>query len=149
MDSVELADKKAALEEYDLQECQLVIKQGTQLDEILEAEQDEMDQLNVAHAQEMNAMDSMIASLNQELLQNHRRFYSANQLLEEIDVFYPNIKAFSVSDGIIYNTEDSIPKSTKLVFIDYEDKLYQKDLDKIELWLKERLETDNIKIVQE
>lgn len=149
MDSLEVAKKTQAMENYHLENAQLIIKQGTQLDDILEAEQNEMDQLNFAHAQEMNAMDSMVQQLNEEIMQNHKRFYSANRLLEELDVFYPNIKAFSISESIIYSEEDSVPQSTKLVFIDYENNLNSKDFDKIENWLKERLETDKIKIVQE
>lgn len=149
MDSLEIEEKKAAMDNYQLSKSQLIIKQGTQLDEIIKAEQNEMEKLNVAHAQEMNKMDSTVAVLNEELLVNHRNFYSANRLLGELDVFFPNITGFSVSESIIYSEKDSVPRASKLVFIDYEEELSEEDFEKIEVWLKQRLDADEIKIVQE
>lgn len=149
MDSLAIVEKKTAMNNYQLEECQLVIKQGTQLDEILEAEKNEMDQVNLAHIQEITAKDSAMALLKEEILENHRSYYSAERLLDEIDVFYPNVTAVSVSEGVIYSENDSVPSSTKLVFIQFEDKLIDKDFNKIESWLQQRLGTENVKIVKE
>jgi hypothetical protein len=149
MDSLAIVEKKTAMNNYQLEECQLVIKQGTQLDEILEAEKNEMDQVNLAHIQEITAKDSAMTLLKEEIIENHRSYYSAERLLDEIDVFYPNVTAVSVSEGLIYSENDSIPSSTKLVFIQFEDKLIDEDFNKIESWLQQRLGTENVKIVKE
>jgi hypothetical protein len=149
MDSLAIVEKKTAMNNYQLEECQLVIKQGTQLDEILEAEKNEMDQVNLAHIQEITAKDSAMTLLKEEIIENHRSYYSAERLLDEIDVFYPNVTAVSVSEGLVYSENDSIPSSTKLVFIQFEDKLIDEDFNKIESWLQQRLGTENVKIVKE
>lgn len=149
MDSLEIEEKKAALENYNLKHVNLVIKQGTQLDEFLEAEQNEMEQLNMTHAREMNLKDSTIALLNEEIMHNHQAFYSADRLLKELDVFYPNITAMSISEGMIYSEEDSIPQSSMMVFLDYDKKMSDGDFTRIESWLKTRLKVDNVKIVQQ
>lgn len=149
MDSLEIEEKEAALEKYNLQHVELIIKQGTQLDEFLEAEQNEMDQLNLAHAKEMNMKDSTIAMLKEEISYNYQAYYSADRLLKELDIFYPNVKAMSISEGVIYSEEDSIPQASIMVFLDYDRQLSGGDYTRIENWLKTRLKADNVKIVQQ
>lgn len=149
MDSAALANKEIALQNYDLQTSKLVVKQGTQLQEILKAEQHEMDQLSVAHANEVSAKDSMIVLLESELRANEEKHMSAKTIVEELKVFYPDISAFSVTNSVVYSDKDSIPSDVNLVYIESDKKYKDQDYERILQWLEARLNTKNIKIVKE
>ncbi len=55
----------------------------------------------------------------------------------------------SISEGVIYSEEDSIPQASIMVFLDYDRQLNGGDYTRIENWLKTRLKADNVKIVQQ
>jgi hypothetical protein len=103
----------------------------------------------LAHAKEMNMKDSTIAMLKEEISYNHQAYYSADRLLKELDIFCPNVKAMSISEGVIYSEEDSIPQASMMVFLDYDRQLSGGDYTRIENWLKTRLKAENVKIVQQ
>lgn len=149
MDSTALYDKKIALEKYNLENSTLVVKQGTQLQEILQEEQNEMDQLSLAHSREVNAKDSMIVLLQDEIKQNEEAHFAAKTIVEELKVFYPEITAFSLNKSTIYSDKDSVPSNVSLVYIECGKKYEEEDYERMQAWLMARLRTKNIKIVRE
>ncbi len=149
MDSTALADKELAMQNYNLKSSKLVVKQGTQLEEILKAEQNEMDQLSFAHSNVVNAKDSMITVLESKLHENESQYYAAKTIVEELKVFYPEISAFSLNNSTIYSDKDSLPNNVNLVYIESTKKYKDQDYELIQAWLQQRLNTKNIKIVKE
>ena len=148
MDSVQINEKQKKLANYNLNACTLEIKQGNQLLEILNEEQSQMDQLNLNHAKELNLKDSTIIQLETKLIGEKNRFYSPEKVLAELKVFYPEVESFSIAEGVIINEKDSSKVNSNLVYIKFNEKTKVQDYNNIELWLKRRLDTENIKIVK-
>lgn len=148
IDSTEIYEKEAEMAKYNLGSCGLQIKQGNQLLEILKSEQNQMDQLSLNHAKELNLKDSTIFQLQKNIQTERSNYYAPTKVLRELKVFYPNIENFSISKGDLINNQDSIKTNTNLVYIDFKDNVKDKDFENIEAWLKIRLGSNNIKIVQ-
>ncbi|MCB0510122.1 MAG: TIGR00341 family protein [Chitinophagales bacterium] len=149
MDSLQIEKKKANLENYRLENCVLEIKQGTQLKEILKNEQNQMDQISLAHAKELADKDSIIGNLKLELESNSKKFYNPEAIGEELRIFFPSISEFGISEGTIYSEKDSSSSASTLVFLASEGKIKESQYEEIERWLEKRLDTKNIKIVKE
>lgn len=149
MDSVQIEEKKASLRFYHLDNCELEIKQGTQLKDFIKNEQNQMDQISLVHAKEIAKKDSLISILKDEILKNTEKFYDPEGIGEELKVFFPSITEFGISEGIIYSESDSTPTNNTLVYLSSENAIKQDEYEEIKLWLQKRLDTKNVRIVTE
>lgn len=148
MDSVELADKKQKMTTYGLSEnTDLRVKQGRQLIDLLEQGQQEQDKIKLQHAKELNIKDSAIAELNKKIIENNDAFYATNKIAEELIAFYPNVKALSVSNSDIYTEADSSTTLNKVVYLETNAKMKDKEMEMIKKWLAKRLNEEQIKLI--
>jgi uncharacterized hydrophobic protein (TIGR00271 family) len=148
MDSSSIANKHSALENYKLDNTKLVIRQGTQLQDFREKDKIQMDQVSRSHAFELNKRDSTIAMLKEQMNEKEAAFFATSEILDELKVFYPSIREFSISPGIIYSEQDSSEISTIMVYLADDDNMTPKELDNMKLWLKKRLNIKELRIVK-
>jgi uncharacterized hydrophobic protein (TIGR00271 family) len=139
IDEKEIELLKSKLPQYNLQNAALDIRQGfAYLNE--DENNQQTNQLTLALVEkekEIRLFKSRLDSLdNQKNL--------GNRICEELKVQYPSIqscivqKAFTGSDSLQINTWIAIIKAKK--------SLIKNDRDKIEKWMKVRIETNNLKI---
>ncbi|MCB9225908.1 MAG: TIGR00341 family protein [Chitinophagales bacterium] len=148
MDSLEIVEKKERMKNYHIDEsCTLNIKQGNQLLDMMKQGEQKLNQKELQYANEINLKDSVIAGLNKEIINNRNAFYATNKIAEELDIFYPNFKAMSISESEIYNETDSTKTLTNLVYLETENRVKNNETEIIENWLKKRLNTDKVKLV--
>lgn len=149
IDTSKIKDIQERIDNYELGEVELFIKQGTQLKEVLLSEQNERNKLIAQNAQVVSIKDSAIIKLEQKIVDNTKAFYQTDEVMEELEVFYSGIEEFSISEAEIYYDADSNAYTKKLVYIDFKRKPYSKDQTKIREWLINRLDYDSIKLVVE
>lgn len=147
MDSAAIESKNLALQEYDLGSCTLTIKQGTQLSDFIKKDQVQMDQVTRAHANELNVKDSTIVALQNSMNAREAAFYAPSEVLEELLVFYPAITEFSISPSVIYSEKDSSEIQSTMVYLAFDNQMTPKDFEQMEAWLKKRLNTKELRIV--
>ena len=133
----ELEDLKKKLLQYDISNTEINIRQDTKdiKGEIL----NELGKQNKT----LTDKDIIINNLNQEL--NEYKIDNT-ETLKELAILFPELKDVSIGRHIINSNTDSTKTMTVLLY--QTDKPKQEiEIKKLDLWLKQKFKTDDIKIV--
>lgn len=130
------------LSDYGLRNTKLIIKQNSS-DNLQKLKNDILNEVNKKDIV-VEEKDKHIAELEQEIAKNK---YDNKQLLSEINVIYPSITSFAVSNQTMANISGSSSTTTVLLFHSTK-KLNPDEKKALENWLKKRLSLENVDIYQ-
>jgi hypothetical protein len=128
----QINELKNKLKYYNLTNTELEIKQGFSF------LNDDNNQLNILLNTNKKEQDSLLSKLDSVKHKNRL----SNQIFKELQIQYPQLKS-AVFNPVTIN-QDSTAKSTYLVLLNFETQLKKDEKEKIERWLKLRLNKQNI-----
>lgn len=132
--------RKAA--DFSIEASQISIQQGLALGEP-DAGREAADLKRQA---EINRLKLIIQNLEHKQDSLSRRSESGRQLLAEMTRLYPMVSASSVSDALVFSGGREAPEKLTVVTVSLKGKLAEADRDRLEGWLKARLNTDRIRV---
>lgn len=132
--------KNKALD-FSLKNAKIVIQQGLSFDGIIKKNAD-----SDLQKAEMNRLHLMIQEKEKELDSLYNRNQIGRQILDEINVLFPQIVHCSYSESFVFY--DSLPSPDPVEFVIFTTRAGLDDDDKliIQNWLKARLKSDRIRI---
>ncbi len=98
---------------------------------------------------EVQKKDSLIGQLEKNLEELKNKELPANKIYNEIIAQYPGIVSFSAARGSEVNVKSGNPTEQIVLIIKWKKKISEAEVDKLQRWLAVRLETENIKVIQE
>lgn len=136
---VEIAVLKNKLPEYGLLNTELFIRQDNKdiKSEIL----NEIGNQN----KNISEKDIAINQLKRELLKY--KFDNLN-MIKEVEILFPEMKDISIGKHLTHQNTDSTKIETVLIFSSNKKEL-QKDISRLKLWLQQKLNTKDIKIIRQ
>ncbi len=133
----ELKDLNNRLDNYDLQNTKLLIRQDS-----VDLKKDILAEIN-KQSQHVSEKDITIQNLRNELA---AYTFTDKALIEEITTLFPQLSPFSIGKQNVYVNKDSSYLQTVLM-IDGKDKLNEADLNRLESWLKVKLKSDAVSVI--
>jgi len=133
----ELKDLNNRLDNYDLQNTKLLIRQDS-----VDLKKDILAEIN-KQSQHVSEKDITIQNLRNELA---AYTFTDKALVEEITTLFPQVSPFSIGKQNVYVNKDSSYLQTVLM-IDGKDKLNEADLNRLESWLKVKLKSDAVSVI--
>lgn len=129
-------------EAFGLEKCTIDVRQGLKLgDQGLLQESNA--ELGVQTA-EINRLRSVVVSHEQKIDSLEMISEKGEYLLKELKSLYPEVQSCSFAMSKAYVDSLKYPIPTSIVFIELKDSLELKDRQKIERWLKHRLQTEKL-----
>ena len=157
IDSLEIDERKQKLEKYNLNQAELVIRQGLQREkgiDIATIEQMNL-QLKTGIIEELykknedllKSKNDQIKLLENEIIRYRSEEIPINDLTKEIKAFTKNISQLSVASAIISDIDSLTYDTVHLAYIQFKSKPRKSDLAQIESWLKARLKVEKVKLI--
>ncbi|MGQ9819387.1 MAG: TIGR00341 family protein [Candidatus Kapaibacteriales bacterium] len=132
-----LANAKA----FGLESKQILIRQGLMID-FSDKTGDETAKLK----EKINSLQLALNRKIAELDSIHQRSVIGSSIFAELKILYPQISSLSFSEGFIYTDTLQNPIKLPIIILKTQGKLNRINSDKIENWLKQRLNTDVVKV---
>jgi len=112
---------------------------------------------NTGSSEEMERMKSELQRLNLLVLEKNRQIERLSgddsrglQMMNELRTLYPDILNFSVSASMIFSDRDTVGERTEICVLRTSGKQFSNsDKEKINNWLKARLQTGKIRVFYE
>jgi len=141
----EIEKLKSKLANYDLENATLTIKQGFSSISENNASNTQIIELGKAISEKDFEINNLRHSLDS--IQSNKEY--GRQIFSELKIEYPEIKSVIVNNAVA--EVDSTDESVNILFVFVESKkdISKKEREKIEAWLKVRLQVDKIKIIFE
>ncbi len=95
---------------------------------------------------ELSRMNLLLQEKEQKIDSITEKKYFGRQILSEIKNLYPQISTCSFSESLIFNDSLQTPENKGIVMFGINGKISNKEKQKIEQWLKTRLQNNNIQI---
>jgi uncharacterized hydrophobic protein (TIGR00271 family) len=131
---------KEATKFYHLEHAELIIDQGFSLND-LGITNNETDNLK----SEVNRLNLLLSEKDKNLDSLISRAFIGQQLLIEINSIYPQISSCSYSESLTFNDGTSDTTKVAIIVMGLATAIKNSDKEKINLWLKSRLNTEAIK----
>jgi len=128
--------------DFYLNDVKIVVEQGLSIN--LNTIQDKYQAQETSLKQEIGRLSDIINTNKQKNDSIQERITVGNNLLMELKSLYPQIISCSYSTAYRYSV-DSIPRKNDIVIFSYKQQLGSAEQKKIQSWLEERLNSDNIK----
>lgn len=93
--------------------------------------------------------DDRINLLEQEIIQYRSKEIDVSSLVDELKVIDPNVAAISVAPAVLSNIDSSTTDTTYLAYVHFKQKHTKNDTERLASWLRARLKTQKIKLVQD
>ena len=151
-DSLLIKDARQRLADYKLKNVHLEIKQKELgLDSRAVKEMITSQDMRVAKTAEMlDIQKNELLSREQELERYHQRERLAADLYREMQVLFPSVKGISMGLGTqIYTDSITRQQPATLVHVVLQSAMHKNDAQKMENWLKERSNFENLQVVFE
>lgn len=120
---------------------QILIKQGLTLDI-----SDKTDLETAKLKEKINMLELALNRKTAELDTLRQRSLIGEPLFAELKILFPQINSLYFSEGFFYNDTLETPIKLPIIILKAERKLNRESYSKIENWLKQRLNTDTIKV---
>lgn len=132
----------AKTKDFSIEGANIEFRQGLSFDEYAN-KKGEVDNLKV----EVGKLNLIIKEQEKELDAIRKKPNLGKQLLEEIQVIYPNIISCSYNEMVVFNDKDTLPHKEEVVFFKL-DKVAITDTDKqtIRNWVNKRLNQAKVKV---
>lgn len=129
-------------EDFGLEDCKIEIRQGLKL-----GDQGLLQQSNAelgAKETEINRLRSVVLSHEEKMDSLQMIPEKGEYLLKELKSLYPEVQSCTYATSKEYVDSLKYPISVSMVFVDVKDTLARDDRNKIERWLKHRLQTEHL-----
>jgi uncharacterized hydrophobic protein (TIGR00271 family) len=131
--------------DFSLEDATIEYQQGFSFDEIA----NQSNETNDLKA-EMNRLNLIVKEKDREIQSYEDRKYLGSQILDEVKIMYPQVVKCSYAETYIFIESQPEPERVDLVVLTLEGKkLPDKDREKIETWLKTRLNSEKVKVYYE
>lgn len=135
-DSLEIQHFNKKLSNFGIENTQLIIKQNTS-----DLKAEILSEIN-KRSTNLSEKDLQINLLNNELKAYK---FENNDIKKEVEILFPEIEELSIGKVQTYHTNDSISTTTLVVY----KSITETDQEKLNSWLKTKLNDTNLKIVKE
>ena len=150
-EDIEVIRKK--LDNYNLHECELIVRQGYQEDFVAATAQEFqrisedlkfgiLEDLYKKNEEALASRESHIKLLEGQLLKQQGRTYPVKEIQTELKIQYPTLKSLAMGDMITHSA-DTVCHAVAY----FKPRPYKQDLQKIEQWLKVRSKSDSLVVV--
>ncbi|MGB1248630.1 MAG: hypothetical protein ACPG4Z_07070, partial [Chitinophagales bacterium] len=150
-DEIALLEKK--LVQYKLKSADLIIRQGeeqiVQEFDVDAIKTDVLQDLYEKNQEVLASKNEKIELLEKEVLALNKIQFPVKDMCEELQVLYPELETFAISEAYFYNTTDSIVDTLNIAMLNFSKNPKNEDLDKITAWVEKRLDSDNVKLILE
>lgn len=159
-DMIEQAEKKLPL--YDLGKTKLVVFQGYSKDQI---QRDEFEKMNLSlrsgiiedlykkNEEVLKDKDKKIDLLQNELLRYKRaekeNALPVHDLSREIKINHESLLEFTINKSVLSKPTDNTQDTLYLAYANFQKKLDTKELERLENWLRVRLNSDKVRLIIE
>lgn len=128
--------------DFSIEGANIEFRQGLSFDEYAN-KKGEVDNLKV----EVGRLNLIIKEQEKELDAIRKKPNLGKQLLEEIQVIYPNIISCSYNEMVVFNDKDSIPQKEEIVFFKLaKAEITDTDKQTIRSWINKRLNKPKVKV---
>lgn len=129
------------LNDYNLRGVKLVIRQGLNAKQQIDLSQIKASILeDVFNGRQQS--DTVITPLATQTLPND------TMVLAELKVLYPALRSFGISQMVTYSKQDTLRSDTaQVALVHFASPLRKADLQKLELWLKVRYQSEAIQVI--
>jgi uncharacterized hydrophobic protein (TIGR00271 family) len=132
----------AKTKDFSIEGANIEFRQGLSFDEYAN-KKGEVDNLKV----EVGRLNLIIKEQERELDAIRKKPTLGKQLLEEIQVIYPNIISCSYNEMVVFNDKDSIPQKEEIVFFKLANaEITDTDKQTIRSWINKRLNKPKVKV---
>lgn len=152
VDSATIQDIRSRLPEYNLNNTQLSFIQGAKsmteetVKNIVSSSEDRI----LASTQLIAQDEAKIDTLKNELNRYRQRDTLAVSLFDEVKIHYPQIRSFALSYGTqVFAASDSLTTTTYIAVYETSAKLSLIDQTKLKEWLRYKLQSDHLILVQQ
>ncbi len=150
LDKSKIDDLKARMAAYQLEDVQLLVRQGvdseTRLD-INTVKTGLLEDLYKRNEKAMENKDKRIEYLENELLLYKSQALPSDDIVAELKALQPKITEFTINRNLVYRPKENAVDTAIVACISFEGRLKQTDKKKIEEWLKARTKSDKVVIV--
>lgn len=159
LNDIEIAQLESKMKFYDLNSCELDIRQGYEKEDEGEVKMEDFhkmsEELKVGiltdlydkNLEVLESKERKISFLEKELLKTKENFVPTDDISKELKVQDPKVKEFFLSDGVYYNLNDNQQDTLLFAFIWYKGKVYPKKRKQFEDWLKIRTKADSLRLI--
>lgn len=158
--SQEMIDQiEERMPQYNLDKCTLTIRQANQPEAVVDLATIELlnqkmrtgiiEELYRRNEDQIKSRDDQIQLLEQEIIRYRSRDIDITSLVEELKAIDPNVEAISVAPAILSHIDSSTTDTTYLAYVHFRQTHTDRDTQKLAQWLRARLKTEKIKLVQD
>lgn len=151
LDNTELKRLQSELKDYNLEEANLVIRQNQVNQDLPDVESVRtgiIEDLYRRNEDLMKTKDERLSILEQELIQYKTYELIQDEVCKELEVQYPEVELSAFSTMLLH--KKGAPTDTvTMVYLNTKKIIKGSNFIKLEAWLKLRLKTEKIKIVQQ
>ena len=144
---------KSKMPSYNLQSCELIVRQGYQEDfatatalEFQRMSEDLkvgiLEDLYRKNEDALQSREDRIRFLEKQLLKVQQKTYPVNDMSSELKVQYPSFQSMSICD-MITNSNDTLSHA----ILRFSPPIYRKDKKKVSEWLKVRSKADTLIVI--
>ncbi len=159
IDSLEIEKRKQKLENYNLTQTDLVVRQGHQREkgiDIATIEQMNLqlktgiiEELYIRNEDLLKSKNDQIKLLENEIIRYRSQEIPIKDLTVEIKAFKKNIRQLSVASTIISDIDSLTYDTLHLAYVQFKSRPRKSDLSQIEDWLKARLKIEKVKLISQ
>ena len=151
LDSIQVQELAGRLEEYHLHGVTLDIvqEQSGVNEETIRRMLGPEKQQTVNYEQTISVLKDRLDATQQQLAPYHRVERHAVDLLPEMQILYPQITALTMGLGVqTYRDSVQVEKPTVIVKLTTSKRLLPADVEKVLSWIKKRMNSENVILVQ-
>lgn len=135
------------LQNYGIKQDQLVINQGSTFIPESINEKDVVKSIFEQNEQEIRKREQLITEMENELKAYRQKEFPCTQITKELIVQYPQVSSLTLARGT--KVANSVAKEQTFAIIEFSAEVTPEEISKLKQWLSLRIETPDLKIIQE
>ncbi|MBR5055537.1 MAG: DUF389 domain-containing protein [Bacteroidales bacterium] len=135
-------------EEYGITRNQIIFHEDAAMSRDILSESDIIKGIYEHNDKQVQALGDSIASLEKQLKVYRDREMPVDAIARELFAQYPSIKSLSLTEGPTENRSGEIGQEQVIALVSSTDSLDAEMIDRLERWLKARLEQENVIVLQ-
>lgn len=158
--SQEMIDEmEEKMPQYKLDKCTLRIRQANQPESVMDLAAIELlnqkmrtgiiEDLYRRNEDQIKNRDDQIQLLEKKIISYQSKEIDIASLVAELKVIDPNVETISVTPAVLSNIDSSTTDTTYLAYVHFRQRHTDQDTQKLAQWLRARLKTQKIKVVQD
>lgn len=149
LDANTIANLKNQLAIYELNGVELRIKQGQKNIDASEIKSEVLEKFLTQNLDSLKSKDAQIDFLKNEIYDLKGRLLPMDKISKEAALFDDNIQKICIQEAIYFNSEGNAIDTLHLAMTQFEKKPKKDKVERLQKWLKERIESDSVRILIE